>query len=154
MKFLTIFLLRFSQIAKNLRRERFSSLLILFSSIRVKIHATKNSYDTFSWQASGTKIPSYVENVLWQVRVGFSRAVYLALLCFSCIYLTYQFHKRLSNLSVCRWYSFIYGAAVQSSADIVNVVNGDLGRLHEWCNSNGLRLNPQKPLAMCISSDA
>lgn len=46
------------------------------------------------------------------------------------------------------------GAALMSPADIVDVVYGDLGRLHQWCVRNGLMLNPKKTLVFCISSDA
>ena len=37
-------------------------------------------------------------------------------------------------------------------ADSINKVNIDLNNIYNWCRENGLRINPEKTVAMCIGT--
>ena len=41
---------------------------------------------------------------------------------------------------------------LKNMADTINKVNIDLNNIYSWCRENGLRINPEKTVAMCIGT--
>lgn len=71
----------------------------------------------------------------------FRREVYLILYFISCHYYADDFQ--------------VYAPGhINSDMDDVNKVNNDLNKIQIYCKDHGLRINANKTVAMCFSSDA